>query len=376
MPETSLCVLRQNTGPENIDRRTDRDAVLLATQKVARRWRPGADTTVFVELGNSLHREFWAAWTLMQELPQAQFICTIHDPPTLTSNPYRFHHTEFAGKTPFRLLDVALTKAAETSLKWCRKRTEALFIQRCRAFLSLTRLGKECLEQDRRFRGKPVFHLPHVRYPGQDGGSPGRGEKAPAKIVLFCFLAPNKGIETLLEAYRMLRERGEERPFPATPELCIFGGTADTPRVQKWLAAMRETIAASPWQDAIRFEPGFIDGEERDRRLAEADVWVLPFPSVPVVFCSTSAIRALGLGKAVVAARANTMPEMIQHGENGLLFEEGNVAALAACLEQMLRDGAGARKMGQAARERIDAGHSTQAIVERLSEVFVAVQNC
>ncbi len=58
--------------------------------------------------------------------------------------------------------------------------------------------------------------------------------------------------------------------------------------------------------------------------------------------CSHIALEAMKVGTPVVAARTTGMPELIEHGENGLLFEKDVVSRMASfinkCLSGDLRD--------------------------------------
>jgi glycosyltransferase involved in cell wall biosynthesis len=51
---------------------------------------------------------------------------------------------------------------------------------------------------------------------------------------------------------------------------------------------------------------------------------------------SFAVTEALAAGRPVIAARAGALPELVQHGENGLLFEPGDAADLAAQLRRLL----------------------------------------
>ena len=66
-------------------------------------------------------------------------------------------------------------------------------------------------------------------------------------------------------------------------------------------------------------------------------------------------LQAAAAGVPVVATRAGGMPEIVEHGSNGLLIEPGDVPALAAALDRLLGDAGLRAAMGRQGRQRVDA---------------------
>jgi glycosyltransferase involved in cell wall biosynthesis len=66
-----------------------------------------------------------------------------------------------------------------------------------------------------------------------------------------------------------------------------------------------------------------------------------------------SVLEAQAAGLAVVASRVGGLPELIEHGRNGLLFEAGDVEALAKCLNELLARPQAASGMGSLAQQRV-----------------------
>jgi len=56
---------------------------------------------------------------------------------------------------------------------------------------------------------------------------------------------------------------------------------------------------------------------------------------------------------AIVSDQVGCADDLVQEGETGLVFPCRDVAALSVALGAMARDPAAARRMGQAARERV-----------------------
>lgn len=157
--------------------------------------------------------------------------------------------------------------------------------------------------------------LDHARY------RPG-GEKTPTPSVLFVGrLRRYKGVGTLLEAFRGLRER-----MPET-SLTILG---DGPH----RAALEEQARRLGLEGTVEFT-GFVPPEEKVRRLQSA--WVSALPS-PKEGWGLTVVESNACGTPVVASRSPGLVDSVRDGESGLLVPHGDDAALAAALERVLRD--------------------------------------
>ena len=108
---------------------------------------------------------------------------------------------------------------------------------------------------------------------------------------------------------------------------------------------------------------GFLEGDELAAAYASGDVFAFPSDSETLGF---AALEAMAAGVAVVAARAGGIPHIVRHGDNGVLVEPGDGAALAGALSRLLNDPEGRRRI--AARGRQDSQRwswegSTRALV-------------
>ena len=74
-------------------------------------------------------------------------------------------------------------------------------------------------------------------------------------------------------------------------------------------------------------------------------------------------LQASACAVPVVAARAGGIPEVVRHGENGLLVPPGDAAALAVAMLQILSDPALAERMGARGREIVQAEFSISRMV-------------
>ena len=163
-----------------------------------------------------------------------------------------------------------------------------------------------------------------------------------------------KGYDVLLDVARRLADR-----HPGLLVLCVgqdySGGR---------LAAM---VAEQGLSDHVR-----LTGYCADVRapLALADVFTLAsrHESFPV-----SILEAMAAGAPVVASHVGGVPEIIRHGENGLLAPAGDVDRWTETLDRLIRDQAERRRLGEAGRQTVAERFTLDAMVERIQGVYEAV---
>jgi mannosyltransferase len=81
-------------------------------------------------------------------------------------------------------------------------------------------------------------------------------------------------------------------------------------------------------------------------------------------------IEAMSSGAALVASRAGAAELVVEDGVTGVLTPPGDVEALVAALEPMLRDPAAAAAMGERARASVIANFSLDAEANKIADVY------
>jgi mannosyltransferase len=81
-------------------------------------------------------------------------------------------------------------------------------------------------------------------------------------------------------------------------------------------------------------------------------------------------LEAMSSGAAMVASRAGAAELVVEDGVTGVLTQPGDVEALVAALEPMLRDPAAAAAMGERARARVIAEFSLDAEANKIAGVY------
>lgn len=80
--------------------------------------------------------------------------------------------------------------------------------------------------------------------------------------------------------------------------------------------------------------------------------------------------EAMASGLPVAATDVDGVPELVAHGETGILSPSGDVEALAASLDTLLGDRETARRMGLAGRKRVEEYFSFAAMAAKHEQLF------
>lgn len=176
-------------------------------------------------------------------------------------------------------------------------------------------------------------------------------------VVTVGALGYAKGTLHLLAAARRLWKWG----IPV--ELLLVG--AMEPAVERAIARLPET-----WRGRCHCL-GRVSEAEKWALLAAADVLALPSrtESFGMVFLEAWLCR-----KPVIGARAGAIPDVIQHGVDGVLVEFGDVAGLADALRALLSDPAYAAQLGTRGYQKVQQRYTWDYQYARLHEIIAEVQ--
>jgi glycosyltransferase involved in cell wall biosynthesis len=178
---------------------------------------------------------------------------------------------------------------------------------------------------------------------------------APADAPLVVAVSrhdPRKGVDVLLDALALLRQRGV--PFRA----CLVGEgplLAANRALARQLDLGASTVLAGLVPDAVAY-------------LGRADVYVLP--SRREQSGSLAVLEAMQAGRAIVASACDGIPEDVVDGESALLVEPGDARSLAGALSRTLGDEALRRRLGETARRRFAERFSAAAFTADLRRVY------
>jgi starch synthase len=106
--------------------------------------------------------------------------------------------------------------------------------------------------------------------------------------------------------------------------------------------------------------------------LSHATVFACPSLYEPLGIVN---LEAMACGTAVVASEVGGIPEVVADGVTGLLVPPDDPEALAAALNELIRDPSRARSMGQAGRDRAVAEFSWTTVAQRTAALYAKVVN-
>ena len=185
----------------------------------------------------------------------------------------------------------------------------------------------------------------------------------PGRYAIGCFgrVRAQKGTDVFVAAMCRL--------LPLYPDFCAVIVGPITPDQRAFATALQQDVAQAGLAERLRF-------------LGE-----LPIDEVPhwyrrlLIYAFTSRNEGFGLtlleamaaGAALVAARAGAAEKVVADGETGLLVPPGDVEALVAALEPLMRDPQMAATMGAKARERVLREFGVEAEAKKIAAFHRAV---
>lgn len=167
-----------------------------------------------------------------------------------------------------------------------------------------------------------------------------------AGLVMSARFARQKDHATLVDAMALLAAEG------LRPRLQLAG-------TGPWLARVQAQVEKQGLAGQIVFLGHHAD---MPGLLASQAIYVLSthFEGMPLAL-----VEAMAAGCACIASDVIGVRGVIEHGVTGLLVPEGDAAALAAAIAQLLQDGPLAARLGAAARERALAEHGAPLMRQR-----------
>jgi glycosyltransferase involved in cell wall biosynthesis len=186
---------------------------------------------------------------------------------------------------------------------------------------------------------------------------PGRGRTGRRPTVLFVGnIKANKGVQIGLEAMLLLRLKYPDIRFQ------ILGSIEGS-----MIEEIHARVVAEGAEDNIEFR-GFIDRAGMPAFYQEADVFCSPAlyeGGVANVY-----IEAMACGCPVVASTAGGAPEAVTDGQTGRVVPPSDVDAVVDALDQILGDATLRRRMGKAARQRVEDYFAMDKYIGRVLKVY------
>jgi glycosyltransferase involved in cell wall biosynthesis len=170
-------------------------------------------------------------------------------------------------------------------------------------------------------------------------------------IAAICNMIPQKGVQVLLQALVLLKQRGVDLA-------CQLVGVG--PHLDSYREFVRDNALES-----VTFL-GRRDDVQEIVRLAQLTV----VPSVWEEAFGLAAAESMAAGVPVIASNVGALPEIVDDKVTGLLVPPGDAQSLAAAIAALTSDPERRRTMGRRAREKaeqqFDSGKQNQEIADIL----------
>jgi mannosyltransferase len=251
-------------------------------------------------------------------------------------------------------LKLVFTSAAQRHHSWITR----WLIRRMDAIIATSDLSASYLK-------RPATVITHgvdtkVYAPPSDRAAAFAESGLPGRYAIGCFgrVRAQKGSDVFVDAICRL--------LPRYPDFTAVMVGAITAEQTAFANDLRRRIAAAGLQSRI-----VITGE---LAIDEVQRWyrcltIYAFTSRNEGFGLTL-IEAMAVGNALVASRAGAAELVVEDGVTGRLTPPGDVDALVAALEPLMRDPAAAAAMGARARQRLLERFSLDAEANRIAEVY------
>jgi glycosyltransferase involved in cell wall biosynthesis len=175
----------------------------------------------------------------------------------------------------------------------------------------------------------------------------------PSVILFLGQLGNRKGTYDLLQAVALVVGKHPRLKL-------VLAGDGDTARVKSEVA--RHSLSAHV--DVL----DWVTGPEKTALLERAAIYALPS------YCEglpMSVLEAMASGVPVVCTPVGGIPEAVTDGREGCVVNPGDIDALARALDTLLTQPDLRRRMGEAARHKIESAFSTTHVMPQVEQLYV-----
>lgn len=201
------------------------------------------------------------------------------------------------------------------------------------------------------FWGKGTFRWDMLRNPYE-----ARKHTAPKELgeyaLYFGRIIDEKGVSVLLDAAVLARD----------VPLMVVGDGPDLNKLKRHAAALGlfyVQFVGAKWGDEL-------DGILRGCRFVVVpSLWHENFPYV--------ILQSFAMGKPVVGSNRGGIPELVAHGERGLVYEATDAAELANAMRLLVTENDRTKQMGEAAKQYVDTEFNDEHFYINLMQIYNGV---
>jgi glycosyltransferase involved in cell wall biosynthesis len=175
-------------------------------------------------------------------------------------------------------------------------------------------------------------------------------------ILFFGTIRPYKGIEFILESWKILAETTENA-------VLLIAGSGEA----GYLETVTGCIDRMGIGKTVIPHFRYISSEDLPLFFEASDILVYPYKDITQ---SGALLTGMTFGKPIVATAVGGIGETLRHGENALLVEYGNCNQLAAGLATLIANPHERQRLGTAARAGQERTHSWQEIAQQTANCY------
>ena len=178
----------------------------------------------------------------------------------------------------------------------------------------------------------------------------------PPTLLCVGRLTPAKGQRVLLQAMQRLGELG------LRPRLLLAGAGEDE-------AQLRNMVLALKLSDQVQFL-GALNSEAVRSLYLDADIFVLPSfaEGIPVVL-----MEAMASGLPCISSHITGIPELIEHGQSGLLVSAGDATGLCMAIKALIDNPQYAQELARKAKMQVVQTYNLERNLDQLARSFGAI---
>ena len=244
----------------------------------------------------------------------------------------------------YKCVKDSYAKSAISALEMYVHKLNQTYIKTVDCFIALSRFTREKLIQYGLPQEKMVYLPNYVNVPTYKTNS------TEERYILFLgTLSDKNGIFTLVKAMRNL-----------SPIKLKIAGASEQEKL------IRDYIRENKMKNIEL--AGFLSREKLKETIANCDFLV--FPNNCYHNCPMSILESFAYGKPVVGSNLGSVPELVEDGITGLLFEPRNEEDLAEKIKYLYNSPQMVEKMGQNARRKVEQNFSAEKYYPKLLQIY------
>ena len=234
------------------------------------------------------------------------------------------------------------------------------------AFIAVSRYYGDCLRERLGINSQKMHNIYNgIDLKGFDSLESRSSNHKPV-IGYLAQMIPAKGLETLVDAFIVLKERNR------IPGLRLHVAGSMTPADRKFVARLKKKLASVNLSEHVRFFPNL----ERNEKLEFlSELTVLSVPATYGESFGLYVIEALAAGVPVVQPRHAAFPEILQVTGGGILYDPDNLDSMVSSLESFILNEPERIRMGRRGKEVVFQQFSDESMTRNVLKILERVLN-